>query len=287
MEQFQSTLKDSVELSGYGVHSGLPTRVIVRPAKVNHGIVFIHRDPQGGVHRIEAHSKNAGPAELCTTITDGIITIETIEHLMAAIAAVGLDNLDIEITANEVPILDGSAWCFVEAFSQTGIIQQDTRRRYIHVTDAVEVSTKTGRAAFYPAKTMRFDITIEFATPRIGVENLTFDLTREQFISDIARARTFGFLKDVEYLWARGIALGSSLENSIVIDQNDNVINSDGLIFPDEFVRHKALDAIGDTALLGLPFIGEFKTYRSGHSLNALAVKALLDKPEAFEVIEN
>lgn len=286
MEQFQSTLKESVELSGYGVHSGLPSRVIVRPANVNHGIIFNFCDQQNRAHRIEAHARNAGPAELCTTITDGVINIETIEHLMAAIAAFGLDNLDIEVTANEMPILDGSAHVFIEAFTRADIVLQHAKRRYIRVKDAVEVSTNLGRAAFYPAKTTRFDITIDFSTPVIGVENLAFDLTREQFISDIARARTFGFLKDVEYLWARGIALGSSLENSIVIGHNDQIINSNGLLFPNEFVRHKALDAIGDTALLGLPFIGEFKTYRSGHKLNVLAVKALLNKPDAFEVIE-
>lgn len=286
MKRFQSTLKKPVTFSGYGVHSGKPSRVTLNPAGTDHGIVFSRVDEAGNRHLFPADTFHTGPTDLCTTLGQSNVRIDTIEHLMAAIAAAGLDNLAIEVSEREIPILDGSSATYMQAIAQAGIKTQKSARKYIRVLETVRVESGSGYAAFSPSDAMRFDISIAFQSAAIGEQRLVFALETEYFAREIAPARTFGFLKDVETLWAAGLALGSSLENSVVIGPDDTVLNADGLIADDEFVRHKALDAVGDTALLGRPFIGLFRSFKGGHKLNAEAVRALLDNPQHYEITE-
>jgi len=287
VKRFQSTLKKAITFSGYGVHGGEPSRIVLKPAAADHGIVFFRMDKAGRIHCFPADIFHAVLSDFCTTLGPGDIRIETIEHLMAAIAAAGLDNLAIDVSACELPILDGGSAAYMKAIAETGIETQKVARRYIRVLEPVDVRSGFGFAGFAPADAMRFDISIAFASPAIGEQRLAFALEPDYFTCNIAPARTFGFLKDVETLWAAGLALGSSLENSVVIGPDDAILNSGGLIADNEFVRHKALDAIGDTALLGRPFIGLFHSFRGGHRLNAGAVRALLDKPQYYEITES
>ncbi|MGB6117280.1 MAG: UDP-3-O-acyl-N-acetylglucosamine deacetylase, partial [Mesorhizobium sp.] len=212
--------------------------------------------------------------------------VATVEHLMAALAGMGIDNVMIEIDGAEVPILDGSAAPFVDAFEQAGIQQQDVRRRYIRVIKPVRIDAGPAFAEFRPYDGTRFEVEIDFDSPAIGRQTYAADLNPTRFREDISRARTFGFMKDVERLWAAGYALGSSLENSVVIGDDHRVINVGGLRYGDEFVRHKTLDAIGDLALAGARFIGCFRSFRGGHRLNAAALRRLLSDQSAFEIVE-
>lgn len=283
---YQSTLAKSVTLSGHGVHSGLASTVTIHPAEVGEGIVFIRSTPTGDKKKFRAISAETGATERSTSLGTGAVRVETIEHLMAAISAYNLDNLHIEVSQNELPILDGGSWSYCEAFDEAGVVNQKAKRKFIVIKKTVRVESATGFAEIEPFEGRRFDVSIEFPTPIIGKSTFVFDCEPEKFKKEISKARTFGFLKDVETLWAAGMALGSSLENSIVIDADDKVINPGGTYYENEFVRHKLLDAIGDTALTGSPFIGLFHSFRGGHSLNAKLVKALLQDTSAFETKE-
>ena len=283
---FQSTLAKAVTLSGYGVHSGLPSTLTINPAEEGTGIVFVRVLPSGEKKRFRAVSEETGKTDLSTTLGTGAVRVETIEHLMAAINAYNLDNLVIEVSNNELPILDGGSWTYCEAFDKAGIVNQKAKRKFILIKKKVRVESANGFAEFEPFDGRRFDVSIEFSSPIIGKSSIVFDCEPEGFKREISRARTFGFLKDVETLWAAGMALGSSLENSIVIGFDDNVVNPDGLYYENEFVRHKLLDAIGDTAMTGLPVIGLFRSFRGGHALNARLVKALLEDKTAFDTKE-
>ncbi|AQS41998.1 MAG: UDP-3-O-[3-hydroxymyristoyl] N-acetylglucosamine deacetylase [Candidatus Tokpelaia hoelldobleri] len=286
MQRFQSTLKKELSFHGAGVHGARPVTLVIHPAPVDHGIVFTRIDTAGERHSFPRDTAHAGPAELCTTLGAGDVRIETIEHLMAAVAACGLDNLAIEIDGPEVPILDGSSAPYMQAFATAGIEEQDAPRRYIRIVKPIRVEAGAAYAEFLPADTTRFDISIAFDSPAIGEQHIAFELTRDYFAREIAPARTFGFMKDVERLRAVGLAQGATLENSVVIGLDGKVMNEDGLMAADGFVRHKALDAVGDTALLGRPFIGLFRSCRGGHALNAAAVKALLAQPDHYEITE-
>ncbi|RCL00710.1 MAG: UDP-3-O-[3-hydroxymyristoyl] N-acetylglucosamine deacetylase [Candidatus Tokpelaia sp. JSC189] len=286
VKSFQSTLKKSVTFSGYGVHSGKPSIVILNPATADHGIIFSRVDEVGNRHFFPADTFHAGPTDLCTTLGQGNVRIDTIEHLMAAITAASLDNLAVEVSTCEIPILDGSSATYMQAIAQVGIKKQKAARKYIRVLETVRVESGSSYAEFSPSDAMNFDISIVFNSAVIAKQHLAFSLNTEYFVREIAPARTFGFLKDVETLWTAGLALGSSFENSVVIGPDDAILNSGGLIADDEFVRHKALDAIGDTALLGRPFIGLFRSFKGGHRLNAEAVRALLNNPQHYGIIE-
>jgi UDP-3-O-[3-hydroxymyristoyl] N-acetylglucosamine deacetylase len=205
---------------------------------------------------------------------------------MAALFGLGIDNLVVEVDGDEMPILDGSAASFVEAIDQAGIETLDVKRRYIRVLQPVRIDSGASWAEFRPYDGTRFEIEIDFDSPAIGRQALATDITATTFRRDIARARTFGFLKDVERLWAAGYALGSSLENSVVIGEDHRIINMEGLRYADEFVRHKTLDAMGDLALAGARFIGCFRSFRGGHKLNAAALRRLLSDRSAFEIVE-
>ena len=287
LHDYQTTLKSRVSLSGVGVHGGKPVSVHFHPADPDTGIVFSRTDEKGRVIELRALVAEIGATDLCTVLGDpSQVHVATVEHLLAALSSLGIDNLLIEIDGNEVPILDGSAATFVEAFDQAGIRTQAVKRRYIRIVKPVRIDNGASWAEFRPYDGTRFEIEIDFDSPVIGRQFYAADITPDTFRHEISRARTFGFMKDVERLWAAGYALGSSLENSVVIGEDDRVINMEGLRYSNEFVRHKMLDAMGDLALAGARFIGCFRSYRGGHRLNASALRRLLSDRSAFEIVE-
>lgn len=287
LHDYQTTLRSRVSLSGIGVHSGKPVGVHFSPADPDTGVVFLANDENGGTREIRALVAEIGATDLCTVLGDPKgVHVATVEHLLAALSALGIDNVLVEIDGHEVPILDGSAVMFVEAFDQAGIAQQSVKRRYIRIVKPVRIDSGASWAEFHPYDGTRFEVEIDFESPAIGRQFYTADITPELFRRDIARARTFGFMKDVERLWASGHALGSSLENTVVIGDDGRVVNMEGLRAPDEFARHKMLDAMGDLALAGARFIGRFRSYRGGHRVNAAALRRLLSDRAAFEIVE-
>jgi UDP-3-O-[3-hydroxymyristoyl] N-acetylglucosamine deacetylase len=283
----QSTLREPVSVSGVGVHNGKPVTVHFSPADPDTGVVF-HGSLNGDDDQeIRASAAAISGTDLCTLLGNPAgFHVGTVEHLMATLFALGIDNVHVEIDGNEMPILDGSAAMFVDAFDQAGIEAQAVRRQYIRVLKPVRIENGASWAEFRPHDGTRFEVEIDFDSPAIGRQSFHGDIDAQVFRRDIARARTFGFLRDVERLWAAGYALGSSLENSVVIGEDHRVINVEGLRYKDEFVRHKTLDAIGDLALAGARFIGLFRSYRGGHKLNAAALRQLLSDPTAFEIVE-
>lgn len=287
LEGFQTTIKSRISLTGIGVHSGKPVSLSFLPADPDTGVVFQKFGPEGDIREIRALVSEIGATELCTMLGDPAgAHVATVEHLMASIFGLGIDNLIIEVDGDEAPILDGSARMFVEAFDQAGRELQPVKRRYIRVLKPVRIDSGGSWAEFLPHNGTRFEIDIDFDSPAIGRQKFASEITPELFRRDIAGARTFGFMRDVERLWASGHALGSSLENSVVIGHDHAVINIEGLRWRDEFVRHKTLDAVGDLALAGARFIGCFRSYRGGHRLNAAALRTLLSDRTAFEIVE-
>ncbi|MBX9462050.1 MAG: UDP-3-O-acyl-N-acetylglucosamine deacetylase [Aquamicrobium sp.] len=287
LHDYQTTLNSRVSLSGTGVHSGKPVSIHFSPADPDTGIVFTRVLGNGETVELRALVAEVGGTDLSTILGDPAgVHVATVEHLLAALSSLRIDNLAIELDGNEVPVLDGSAGPFVEAFDQAGIKQQAVKRRYIHIIKPVRIESGASWAEFRPHDGTRFEVEIDFDSPAIGRQFYAADVTPDLFRKDIARARTFGFMKDVERLWAAGYALGSSLENSVVIGDDDRVINMEGLRYSNEFVRHKMLDAMGDLALAGARFIGCFRSYRGGHRLNAVALRRLLSDRSAFEIVE-
>ncbi|WP_192362080.1 UDP-3-O-acyl-N-acetylglucosamine deacetylase [Mesorhizobium mediterraneum] len=286
LHDYQTTLKSRATLTGTGVHSGNPVTVHFLPADADTGAVF--QLSNGSEDReFRALVSEVGATDLCTMLGDPAGEhIATVEHLMATLFGLGIDNVVIEIDGHEVPILDGSAMTFVEAIDQAGIDTLPVKRRYIRVVKPVRIENGASWAEFRPYDGTRFEIEIDFESPAIGRQLFASDMNADIFRRDIARARTFGFMKDVERLWAAGYALGSSLENSLVIGDDNRVINMGGLRYPNEFVRHKTMDAMGDLALAGARFIGCFRSYRGGHRLNAAALRRLLSDRSAFEIVE-
>ncbi|CAN7161564.1 MULTISPECIES: UDP-3-O-acyl-N-acetylglucosamine deacetylase [Aminobacter] len=282
LQDYQTTLKSRVTLSGVGVHSGKPVAIHFAPADADTGVVFQVADRE-----FRAIVSEVGATDLCTLLGDPAGQhVATIEHLMAALFGLGIDNLLIEVEGAEIPIMDGSAAQFVEAIDLAGIEVQGVKRRYIRVLKPVRIESGASWAEFRPYGGTRFEVEIDFESPAIGRQSFASDINDDIFRREISRARTFGFMKDVERLWAAGYALGSSLENSVVIGDDNHIINMEGLRFSNEFVRHKTLDAMGDLALAGARFIGCFRSYRGGHRLNAAALRRLLSDRSAFEVVE-
>ena len=287
LHDYQTTIKSRVSLEGFGVHSGRPVSVSFHPADPDTGIVFVHSDHNGATREIRALVSEIGATDLCTALGDPSgHHVGTVEHVMAALFGLGIDNVAIEVEGDEMPILDGSAAGFVEAIDQAGVETLDVKRRYIRVTKPVRIDSGASFAEFMPYDGTRFEVEIDFESPAIGRQSFDADIDAGTFRRDIARARTFGFMKDVERLWAAGHALGSSLENSVVIGDDSRVINMEGLRFKNEFVRHKLLDAMGDLALAGARFIGCYRSYRGAHRLNAAALRHLLSDRSAFEIVE-
>ena len=284
---FQTTVADAVTIHGTGVHSGSLVSMTFNPAEAGTGIVFHRMHDNGTVTELKAVSSQVGNTDLCTVLGFSPATsIATVEHVMAALYALGIDNTIVEVTGAEVPVLDGSSAMIIDAIEQAGITTFSAKRRYLRVIKPVRIESGASWAEFLPYDGTRFEIEIDFETPLIGRQMWAGDLTAQSFRAELSRARTFGFMRDVERLWASGHALGSSLENSVVISDDHTVINPEGLRYENEFVRHKALDAVGDLAMAGAQFIGCYRSYRGGHKMNSLALKALLEDYSAYEVVE-
>lgn len=284
----QSTLRAPVTLAGCGVHSGGDVAVTLHPAAAGHGVVFHRRDPANGYDRlIKANHFAVTATELCTVIGERESgAVATIEHLMAAVSALGLDNVRIEIDGPEVPILDGSAAPIVEAIDAVGLRSCGAPRRYLKVLRPVRASNGAAFSELRPhERGFRLDVEIEFESRFIGRQRRALDLTDVTFRRELCGARTFGFVRDVERLWKAGFALGASLDNTVAIG-DDGVINPEGLRYADEFVRHKMLDAVGDLALAGYPILGAYRSFCGGHRLNFAVLQALFADRANYAVVE-
>ena len=285
----QTTLRDHVAVSGVGVHSGRPVTLTLHPADDDVGIVFQSVAADGNIEReIRADVRAVTATEFATVLGDASGPLcSTAEHLLAALRGLGVDNVVVEMDGPEVPIMDGSSAPFVDAIDQAGITARALPRRYIEVIKPVRVSSKDGALGELRPYShgFRVEAEIEFDHPLIGKQALALDIEPKIFRREIARARTFGFMKDVAKLWGAGYALGASFANTLVITE-DRVLNPDGLRFSDEFVRHKILDAIGDLALAGQPLVAAYRTVRGGHKLNHAVLTALMANPTAWRVIQ-
>jgi len=275
----QRTIQKPVEVVGIGLHKGVPVKLRLEPLSENKGIVFYRSDK--GVS-IPLKPENVVDTKMATVIGKENAVISTIEHLMSAVYAFGIDNLRIIVDNDEVPILDGSANSFVMMIKEAGIKELDDNKKFLKITKEVEINDNQKFAKLSPSKDILLDFEIYFDHPMIGKERFRFEFSTQNYIKQIARARTFGFLKEVQYLRSIGLALGGSLENAIVLD--DNGILNENLRYPDEFVRHKILDAIGDMSLLGYNFIGEYQAFASGHHLNHLLTLKVVEE-KAYEIV--
>jgi UDP-3-O-[3-hydroxymyristoyl] N-acetylglucosamine deacetylase len=284
----QTTLRNNATVTGIGVHSGLPVTLTIHPAETNCGISFLRTGVDGYRDReVRADVRAVTATEFATVLGDSEGPLcSTAEHVLAALSGLGVDNAVIEIDGPEVPIMDGSAAPFVAAIEQAGIVTLPAPRRYIRILKPVRVArgSSFGELRPYP-RGFRLEVEIAFDNALIGRQAITFDVTPESFRKEVARARTFGFMQDVSKLWSAGYALGATCENTIVV-LHDRVLNVEGLRFTDEFVRHKALDAIGDLALAGLPLIGAYRSLRGGHKLNHAVLCALMADPTAWTVVD-
>lgn len=265
------------------MHSGRKIGMAIRPADVDEGIVFVRSDLPGD-KRIRADVHNVRDTTLATTLGLNGVTISTVEHLMSAFSGLGVDNAVVEVDAPEIPIMDGSARPFVDLLKDAGTQVQGKCKKFLVITDEVSVCEGESRASLLPSPEFRISYKIDFGHPAIGVQSHHLSFSDVSYEEQIASARTFGFLRDVEYLQARGLALGGSLKNAVVLD-DQRVLNKEGLRFPDEFVKHKILDAIGDLSLLGIPIIGHFVAYKSGHRLNNLLLKELVVREECWKMV--
>jgi len=285
----QTTLRAAVALTGAGVHSGDEVKIVLHPAEVNHGIAFLRTGLPGGHERlIDARHLAVTATELCTVIGDRDSgAVATIEHLMAALTGLGIDNVLVEIDGPEVPILDGSSAPFIDAIDQVGLVAQTAARRFLKVLKPVRVTQGKAFAELLPnERAFRLDVEIDFPTPVIGRQRKSVDLSPSVFRKDISRARTFGFMRDVEKLWSAGFALGASLENTVAIG-DDGIMNPEGLRYADEFVRHKILDAVGDLSLAGFPLLGTYRSYCGGHRLNFSVLEALFESRSNYAVVDS
>jgi UDP-3-O-[3-hydroxymyristoyl] N-acetylglucosamine deacetylase len=279
----QRTLRRVVTLEGVGLHSGAKVTLRLVPSAVNSGLSFVRTDlPQRP--EIPVRSRFVTDTSLATTLGKDGARVSTVEHLLAALQGLGLDNLRMEIDGPEVPIMDGSAARFAQAMSDAGLRPQGAPRRFLVIKRTVTVTEGDKVATFVPAKRLRIDCTIDFKHPLISDQQFTFELNDRTFLKEVASARTFGFLRDVDRLRAMGLARGGSLENAVVVD-DFSILNPEGLRFPDEFVRHKLLDALGDVALLGYPVLGAMTAYKTGHGLNQKLVAQVLSDPANYQVV--
>ena len=281
----QRTLKAATRTTGVGLHTGARVELVLRPAAPETGIVF-HRTDLAPPVAIPASATQVGDTRLSSTLREGAATVSTVEHLMSALAGLGIDNLHVDVAGPEIPIMDGSAGPFVFLLQGAGIVEQAAPKRYLRVVAPVEVRDGDKWARFDPCDGFRLDFTIDFPHPVFGSENrhVVIDFAEHSYVKEVARARTFGFMQDVEAMRAAGLGLGGSLQNAVVLDEV-RVLNSEGLRYDNEFVRHKVLDAIGDLYLLGHPLIGQYTAYKSGHALNNALARALLARPDAARLV--
>jgi UDP-3-O-[3-hydroxymyristoyl] N-acetylglucosamine deacetylase len=283
----QTTLRNRAEISGIGVHSGLPVSLTLHPADAGSGIVFIRTDDAGSDCPIPARAEAVVATDFATVLGDGRgSAVSTVEHLMATFCALGVDNAIVEVDGPEIPVMDGSAMPFVEAIDAAGVVSLNAPRKCLRVLKPIGVVAGESYAELRPHRDgFRIEVEIDFTNPVIGRQSLAMNVDAASFRRDIARARTFGFMTDVNALWSAGRALGAATENTIVLLE-DRVLNPEGLRYADEFVRHKALDAIGDLSLAGFPIQGAYRSIKGGHRLNHAVLRALLADPSAWTMAE-
>ena len=281
----QRTLKQTITTTGIGLHSGKKVTMTLKPAPANTGILFKRVDLQPPVI-IDSHPERVGETMLCTGLVTETAKVATIEHLLSALAGLGIDNLWIEIDAPEIPIMDGSAAPFLYLILSTGIQELDAPKRFIKITKPIEARKGDAWARLTPYAGFKASFEIAFNHPAVNAtaQQLEINFSSQTYASEVARARTFGFMRDVEMLRSRNLGLGGSLENAIVLDEY-RVINPDGLRYNDEFIRHKILDAVGDLYTLGHGIIGAFHGYKAGHAINNLLVRELLKQQEAWDMV--
>lgn len=281
----QRTLKNTIRATGIGLHSGEKVYLTLRPAPVDTGIIFVRTDLEPAVE-IVAQATNVGDTTLSTSLSNGDVKVSTVEHLLSALAGLGIDNLYVELSAAEVPIMDGSAGPFVFLLQSAGVEEQSKAKEFIRITKAVTVTDGDKSASFQPYDGFKVSFTIDFDHPLFSEENqvASLDFSTTSFVKEVSRARTFGFMRDIEYLRSQNLALGGSVNNAIVVDDY-RVLNEDGLRYDDEFVKHKILDAVGDLYLLGHSLIGEYVGVKSGHGLNNQLLRALIKQPECWEFV--
>ncbi|MHB0774331.1 UDP-3-O-acyl-N-acetylglucosamine deacetylase [Halomonas sp. WWR20] len=281
----QRTLQNTIRATGVGLHSGEKVYLTLRPAPVNTGIVFVRTDLDPEV-RIPANAESVTDTTLCTALSRDGVKVATVEHLMSAFAGLGIDNVFVELSAAEVPIMDGSAGPFVFLIQSAGIAEQAAPKKFIRIKREITVKDNEKEASFLPHNGFKVSIAIDFDHPVFAQQKQTasVDFSTTSFVKEVSRARTFGFMRDLEFLRSQNLALGGSLDNAIVVDDY-RIVNHDGLRYEDEFVKHKVLDAIGDLYQLGYSLIGEFRGFKSGHGLNNLLCRALIEQPDAWEVV--
>ena len=280
----QTTIARSTAISGIGLHTGQRINMTLRPADAGVGIVF-HRQIGDRKVSIEATSANVVDTRMATVIGQGDARVSTVEHLLASLAAYGVDNLHIDIDGPEVPIMDGSAAPFVSVLEEAGLKRHTVSRKFLAIRKPVSVIDGEKRATIIPSRFFRITFDIAFQHPCIALQQRSVKVTTAGFRKELAPARTFGFLKDVESLKAAGLARGGSLENAIVVD-DEKILNPEGLRFHDEFVRHKILDAIGDLSLIGYPILGHVRAFKAGHDVNHQLVEKIIDTPESWQLLE-
>ena len=282
----QRTLKNTIRATGVGLHSGEKVYLTLRPAAVNTGIVFRRVDLEPAVD-IPATATAVGDTTMSTTLVQDGVRVDTVEHLLSAMAGLGIDNAVVELSAQEVPIMDGSAGPFVFLIQSAGIAEQEAAKKFIRIKKKIEVREDDKVASFVPYDGFKVTFEIFFDHPvfKTSAQQASLDFSSTSFVKEVSRARTFGFMKDIEYLRSKNLALGGSVNNAIVVDEY-RVLNEDGLRYDDEFVKHKILDAVGDLYLLGHSLIGEFVGFKSGHGLNNKLLRALEQQTDAWEFVE-
>lgn len=281
----QRTLKNAIKATGVGLHTGQKVYMTLKPAPVDTGIVFRRVDLEPVVE-IKAWAESVGDTTMSTNLFNEGVRVSTVEHLMSAMAGLGIDNAYVELSAEEVPIMDGSAAPFIFLIQSAGILEQEAAKEFIRIKRKVSFEHEGKLASFEPFEGFKVGFTIEFDHPVFEGRNkdCVLDFSSTSFVKEVSRARTFGFMRDIEYLRANNLALGGSTDNAIVVDDY-RVLNEDGLRYNDEFVKHKVLDAVGDLYLLGKSLIGEFKGFKSGHYMNNMLLRELLGQKDAWEVV--
>jgi len=286
VDPYQYTLKRTVSCCGVGLHTGRTVNLTIKPAPADNGIRFFRSDLAPG-KPIRAHMDKVVDTRLATTIGEANCTISTTEHLMAALHGYGIDNADIEIDAGEVPIMDGSAEPFFAIIKNSGKQRQGSLRKILRITSPIHYTDGETSLSISPYDGLKITGEIQFDDEFIKTQRFSIDLSRDRFDKEIARARTFGYVEQVEELWANGLALGGTLENVIAIHWNrKSILNEDGLRFDNEFIRHKVLDLLGDIALLGCPILGHIEAYKAGHTQHLGLMQAIVDRPECWELVE-
>ena len=280
----QRTIRQRVKVEGIGLHTGRPAQIVFAPAPANSGIHFVRLDLPGQPS-VTTRAEYVRATAMATTLGGAEFSVSTVEHCLSTLAAFRIDNLTIELEGPEIPICDGSARYFLEALLKAGFVDQDQPRKYAFITESISVSDGEKYACMTPYSGLRVTCTIDFPHPSIGTQSFDIDINETSFVREVASARTFGFLRDVEHLRSRGLALGGSLDNAIVLDEK-RVLNPGGLRYNDEFVRHKVLDALGDLVTLGQPVMGHLTLFKAGHEIMNKLVQKILDTPKSVRTIE-